>query len=157
MKRIIFSVPGVSVAKQSMNVFVGKDGRPHAYPKDKVTIWQNRTALAAATAMLGQDIHGGAVKLAIIFNFHVLKGMERKTLGIKWKDHTTKPDADNLVKAVKDGLKGVIFKDDSQVMNLKVLKRYSEKGDFVEIAVGLVDEYDPAIRDITAKEMLDKD
>lgn len=31
--------------------------------------------------------------------------------------HTAKPDYDNLVKSVKDVLKGVIWRDDSQVVN----------------------------------------
>lgn len=40
---------------------------------------------------------------------------------------TTKPDVDNYVKAVKDALKNVIWKDDSQVVDLKVSKWYSER------------------------------
>ncbi|MEF3309300.1 RusA family crossover junction endodeoxyribonuclease [Paenibacillus sp. GYB004] len=37
---------------------------------------------------------------------------------------TSKPDADNYLKAVKDALKGVIWKDDSQVVDAYVRKRY---------------------------------
>jgi Holliday junction resolvase RusA-like endonuclease len=40
---------------------------------------------------------------------------------------TTKPDADNYVKGVKDALKNVIWKDDSQVVELLVNKWYSTK------------------------------
>jgi len=39
----------------------------------------------------------------------------------------TKPDADNYIKAVKDALKMVIWKDDSQVVDMYVSKYYSEK------------------------------
>lgn len=39
----------------------------------------------------------------------------------------TKPDVDNYVKGVKDALKQVIWKDDSQVVDLHVSKYYSEK------------------------------
>lgn len=39
----------------------------------------------------------------------------------------TKPDADNYVKGVKDALKNVIWKDDSQVVELHVNKWYSTK------------------------------
>lgn len=38
----------------------------------------------------------------------------------------TKPDVDNYVKGVKDALKSVIWKDDSQVVDLHVSKWYSE-------------------------------
>lgn len=38
----------------------------------------------------------------------------------------TKPDVDNYVKAIKDALNSVIWKDDSQVVDLQVSKFYSE-------------------------------
>jgi Holliday junction resolvase RusA-like endonuclease len=38
----------------------------------------------------------------------------------------TKPDVDNFVKGIKDALKSVIWKDDSQVVDLHVSKWYSE-------------------------------
>lgn len=40
---------------------------------------------------------------------------------------TKKPDADNIAKAVLDGLNGIAFVDDSQVTSLSVHKRYSYK------------------------------
>ncbi|MCU9614113.1 RusA family crossover junction endodeoxyribonuclease [Caldibacillus lycopersici] len=39
---------------------------------------------------------------------------------------TTKPDVDNYVKGIKDALKSVIWKDDSQVVELHISKWYSE-------------------------------
>lgn len=39
---------------------------------------------------------------------------------------TTKPDVDNDVKGVKDALNHFIYKDDSQEVDLKVSKFYSE-------------------------------
>ena len=48
--------------------------------------------------------------------------------------HTSKPDTDNLVKAVKDSLSGIIYKDDSQVSYLDAHKLYGEKNNiFVEV------------------------
>ena len=44
----------------------------------------------------------------------------------KRKQHTSKPDADNLIKAVLDGLNGVAFDDDSQVVSLIARKTYGE-------------------------------
>lgn len=40
----------------------------------------------------------------------------------------TKPDTDNIAKAVLDALNGVAYKDDSQVTELSVRKRYGEIG-----------------------------
>lgn len=39
---------------------------------------------------------------------------------------TTKPDVDNYSKGIKDALNNLIYKDDSQVVELKVCKFYSE-------------------------------
>lgn len=38
----------------------------------------------------------------------------------------TKPDIDNYVKAVFDGINGIIWKDDARVVDLKTSKFYSE-------------------------------
>lgn len=40
---------------------------------------------------------------------------------------TTKPDTDNYLKAIKDALKGIIWQDDSQVVDIRASKFYSEK------------------------------
>ncbi len=37
---------------------------------------------------------------------------------------TTKPDSDNIAK-MKDALNGVVWRDDSQIVSLLVVKRYS--------------------------------
>ena len=42
--------------------------------------------------------------------------------------HTSKPDLDNLIKAIKDSLKGIVWHDDSQVTELEAIKRYSQQG-----------------------------
>ena len=38
--------------------------------------------------------------------------------------HTKKPDVDNLVKAVKDALKGLLYQDDAQIIHLEASKAY---------------------------------
>lgn len=40
---------------------------------------------------------------------------------------TTKPDVDNYLKGVKDALKGIIWRDDSQVVEVYARKRYSTR------------------------------
>lgn len=41
---------------------------------------------------------------------------------------TKKPDADNIAKAICDALNGVAYKDDKQIVELKVEKYYAPSG-----------------------------
>jgi len=47
--------------------------------------------------------------------------------------HTKKPDIDNLAKAVKDALKGIIYKDDSQIVEAYLSKQYGEPAVKIEV------------------------
>lgn len=50
--------------------------------------------------------------------------------------HTKKPDLDNLVKSVLDGLvKGQILEDDKYITDLTISKRYTEPGHPVGVEV----------------------
>jgi Holliday junction resolvase RusA-like endonuclease len=41
--------------------------------------------------------------------------------------HTKRPDLDNLAKAVKDALRGIIYQDDSQIVEAHLFKKYGEQ------------------------------
>ena len=45
------------------------------------------------------------------------------------------PDIDNLIKAVLDGINGVAFEDDRQVVELACTKHYSDEGDCVYVCI----------------------
>lgn len=70
----------------------------------------------------------GAVEMRLIFNFVKAKS-NRKTL------HTQRPDIDNLIKGVMDGLNKIAFVDDCQVVYLVCSKKFAEK-ESVEIFIG---------------------
>ena len=61
----------------------------------------------------------GAVKLDLVFVFKKAKTC-KKTL------HTQRPDIDNLLKSILDGLNKVAFVDDCQVVELKSKKVFSD-------------------------------
>lgn len=46
-----------------------------------------------------------------------------------------KPDADNIIKAILDGMNGVVFNDDAQVYDVSCEKRYSDCIEGVEVVV----------------------
>ncbi len=47
---------------------------------------------------------------------------------------TKKPDIDNVCKAIFDALNGVAFKDDTQIVELEITKRYSIK-EYVKVEI----------------------
>lgn len=42
-----------------------------------------------------------------------------------------KPDADNIAKIILDSLNGIAYKDDSQIVNLTVIKKYTDAAEKV--------------------------
>jgi len=67
------------------------------------------------------------VKLDLIFHMPIPKSTSVKNKKLLVGTyHTKKPDLDNLIKAVKDSMELVLFKNDSQVCNISAKKIYSD-------------------------------
>lgn len=75
-------------------------------------------------------MHTGALKVTIYAVFTIPAGW---TVGKKKMARQNKiapeknPDCDNIAKAILDALNGVAYKDDSQVAELVVKKRFGQK------------------------------
>lgn len=52
---------------------------------------------------------------------------------------TKKPDVDNVLKSIFDGLNGVAYKDDTQIVQVTASKRYADEAR-VEIELGTLEE-----------------
>ncbi len=48
---------------------------------------------------------------------------------------TGKPDLDNVVKLIGDALNGIIWRDDSQIVDLHVARRFSTEGERTVVSV----------------------
>lgn len=68
--------------------------------------------------------------------------MSHQPKRIERERDTTKPDIDNVLKAVLDALNGVAYKDDSQVVEVRVVKhdRTRKQGDSIRFEVEPVPE-----------------
>lgn len=67
----------------------------------------------------------------IIAYFKQPKGLtkaERELIAQGKMYPTVKPDADNIGKAIMDSLNGLAYKDDNQITDVKVCKRFAEPG-----------------------------
>jgi Holliday junction resolvase RusA-like endonuclease len=65
----------------------------------------------------------GALKMKLTFLLPRPKSLPKKVV-----HHIKKPDCDNLIKAAKDALKGICYKDDSQIIEIYAIKKYAVPG-----------------------------
>lgn len=91
--------------------------------------WQTLVAQGASDAMqqlptAERQILTDAVRLTVAFFLPRPKSLPRKVLA-----HTKAPDLDKFVRGLQDALTEVVFKDDSQVVDLIAMKRYAAPGE----------------------------
>lgn len=75
-----------------------------------------------------------AVILSILFCFEPPKSTSKKKRKLMIDgeiDHIVKPDGSNCNKLIEDCLKGIVIKDDSQVVSLRIDKKWGEKNAIV--------------------------
>lgn len=83
----------------------------------------------ACAKIAGAEITDRPVLLSIVARYAIPQSARRKRLPDKLHSGdpcTARPDIDNIVKAVLDGLNGVAYKDDAQVYGLYSQKVYAE-------------------------------
>lgn len=129
---IKFTVPGVPVGK----------GRPrftrggHTYTPEKTKAYEETVRLCWKTQS-GQCFAGGIPLLAsIIAYFPIPKSTGRKkAAAMEGTFHLSRPDADNLVKAVLDALNGYAYPDDSAIQIDRCYKIYTNGLPRVEVEI----------------------
>ena len=127
-RKIEFFVPGTPVGK----------GRPRAarrgaglvmFTPGKTADYEALVAATAGNAMRAHQLLDGPLEAVLDVRFPVpvswSKARRARALaGAEW--HTSKPDADNVAKAILDACNGVVFRDDSQIVMLTATKEFSE-------------------------------
>lgn len=129
MTRIIhFMVPGEVRGK----------GRPRAtnrgahiklYTDEKTASYENRVALAGREVMGERPLIAGAVRMQVLAVIAIPRSWSKKRQAEALQGRvrpTGKPDADNVLKALCDGLNGVVWQDDAQVVDMWLRKAYGE-------------------------------
>lgn len=116
---------------------VGK-GRPkfrrvgnfvQTYSPKKTVTQEQEIANVAKAAMGKEEPLETPITVCIYFRMPIPKSYSKKLT----KDcldglerHLKKPDLDNMAKLVLDSLNGIVYKDDSQIVNLHLRKVYAE-------------------------------
>lgn len=126
---IRFTAYGVAAPKGSTKAFFVKSlGRAIVTADNKRTKpWQQEVAGAAVVAREIAAAEGrawavaeDAVVLEVTFYLPRPKSLPKRVI-----EHCKKPDLDKLLRATKDALTGVLWRDDSQVVSVTGTKAYA--------------------------------
>lgn len=134
--QIVFTVPGVPRGKgrAKSSSRIGRDPRTGAarvftrhYTPEATAAYESLVKLAAARAMAGRPPYTGAIRMDMEIVLPIPQswsGVRKRRAAAGEIAPTVKPDADNVEKAVKDGLNGVVYCDDTQVVQDSKRKIY---------------------------------
>lgn len=123
-----FVIPGPPVPKARARVVRRKNGSIGHYTPEETLAFEQRVKAAARLARA--PVLDGPVGLDVVARWPypvswskraLAEALEREALGLLTLK-ATKPDFDNIVKAVADGLNRVAYRDDGQVAQLRTAK-----------------------------------
>lgn len=124
---VSFTVPGSPVGKGRPRIGrVGAHSR--MFTPHKTAAYEGLVAHAGQQAMAGRPLIEGAVSVVMDIRLEVPASWskKKKSAALAGLEHPTKkPDADNVIKAIFDGLNGVVWRDDVQAVVLVVRKRFA--------------------------------
>lgn len=131
-----FEIPVEAIGKGRPR-FVRASGRTFTPPK--TVAFEARVADAAARAMEGCAPFEGPLRVECrAVYLHPASWSGKKKARAVWK--TSKPDADNIGKIAKDAMNKIVFRDDAQVAELLVQKKYGPVAKFVVVVTELPNE-----------------
>nr|WP_175805063.1 RusA family crossover junction endodeoxyribonuclease [Burkholderia ambifaria] len=128
-RSVAFVIDGVPVAKGRPRASSTPRGIRMHTPK-ATKRYEATVQVAARAAMLGEPPFARPVAMTVSIILPVPASWSncRKRLACMGEIAATKkPDADNVLKAIKDGANGIVYRDDSQVVSVVVTKAYGEQ------------------------------
>lgn len=126
MTAVEFTVPGQPQGKGRPRIGRVK-GHARMFTPAKTVTYESTVALFAHQAMQGRPLLVGPVEVAVELvcaipaSWSPKKREQAEQGAIR---PTTKPDVDNVLKAVFDAINGVVWVDDVQVVGLSARKTY---------------------------------
>jgi Holliday junction resolvase RusA-like endonuclease len=114
-----FTIPGEPTGKARPRVT--KWG---VYTPEKTVLYENLVKTCYDGPMME-----GPLSMEIIAYYQIAKSASKKQQQAMRELKilpTKKPDCDNVIKIIADALNNIAYKDDSQIVIAKILKRYSD-------------------------------
>jgi Holliday junction resolvase RusA-like endonuclease len=128
MIQIMFTVYGDPVAKGRPR-FAKRGNFVQTYTPEKTKTYESEVAMMAKAAMGASEALEGALEAFIYVTYAIPASYSKKRSeaclsGLE--KHTKKPDLDNVVKSVVDGMDKIVFLNDSQITSIHATKVYGE-------------------------------
>jgi len=126
---ITFKVDGDPVGKQRAR-YAKRGNFVQTYTPDKTRNYESSIKEAAVEAMGSSEALETPVTLYLYIRAPIPKSLTKKRLEAisnGSEKPIKKPDASNVLKSVEDAMNGVVYKDDSQIVNIHVTKVYSSQ------------------------------
>lgn len=126
---IAFAIPGQPIAKGRPK-FARRGAAVVAYTPAKTASYENLVKMAATAVMAGRPPSSGPIALSVELNLQIPASWSAKRRALAAAGAicaTKKPDADNVLKGIKDGCNGIVWCDDAQVVRIHLSKRYSDR------------------------------
>ena len=130
---ITFEVPGQPRGKGRPRATV-RGGHARMYTPAETEAYESLVRMCAAQALSGRPIFEGPVEVMVQIVLARPKRLCRKADPIGRILCASKPDADNVVKAILDGCK-VLWRDDAQVAHMDVWKYYAARDEAPHVRV----------------------
>lgn len=126
---VTIKVDGVPVPKGRAR-YVRRGNHISTYTPEKTRSYETLIKESAKQAMGSSEPLETPVSLYLYIRVPIPKSCTKKRLEAIQNGSEKpikKPDASNILKSVEDGMNGVVYKDDSQIVNIHVTKVYSSQ------------------------------
>lgn len=126
---VTFKVDGVPVPKGRAR-YVKRGNFVQAYTPEKTRTYETLIKDASRQAMGGSEPLETPVSLYLYIRVPIPASATKKRLQAiadGSEKPIKKPDASNILKSVEDGMNGVVYHDDSQIINIHVTKVFSSE------------------------------
>ena len=126
---VVFKVEGTPIPKGRPR-FAKRGSFVQTYTDSKTFTYEQIVGFAAKQAMGSTQPIEGAITLYLYIRLPVPKSYSKKATADCLSGlvrPTKKSDIDNFTKSLMDGMNEIVYKDDSQVVDLHVRKIYSDE------------------------------
>jgi Holliday junction resolvase RusA-like endonuclease len=129
---IVVELPGEPIGKgrPRFRVATARDGRTfgHAYTPAKTRAYERSLAMMGKVAMRGKAPLAGplCVTVTAFMGVPASWSNKKRDAALSGAVRPSRPDVDNIFKAGTDPLNGIIFGDDAQIAEARIIKLYDE-------------------------------